>query len=103
MTVAELEAEMGAGELNRWALFESVEPFPAARVDLAAGIIASVIANVNRKPTAPAFEPLDFMPIASRELDAARTHEAQGRLFPAPEDDEDAILQRLVATYYHDA
>lgn len=90
---------MGAGEMHRWMAYEAVEPFLSTRVDLAGGIVASIVANVNRGKGSPAFDPLDFMPIQASARDEA---EARGRAalrFPPPEDEDDAMLQRMVAAY----
>lgn len=100
MTVAELEDRMSVAEAQRWALYEAEEPFLATRVDLIGGIIASVLANVNRSKTTPAFEPMDFMPLMQRHHERVSVEEARARLrFPPPIDAEDATLQRMVAAY----
>lgn len=44
------------------ALYE-LEPWGPMRSDLAAGVVASTIANVHRGKDQAAFKPLDFMPI----------------------------------------
>lgn len=62
MTVAEMEARMSQAELTRWMRFEAVEPFLPFRTDLVGGLVCSVVANVNRGKTVPAFDALDFMP-----------------------------------------
>jgi hypothetical protein len=48
--------------------YAGIEPFGEEAADLRAGIIASVIANVNRdrKRKPDPFTPLDFMPFAER-------------------------------------
>jgi hypothetical protein len=49
-----------------WMMLEQIEPFGEAGHYLRAGIIASVIANVNRGKDQPAFSPFDFMPMTFR-------------------------------------
>lgn len=49
-------------ELTEWMAFISLEPIGYTRGDLQAGIIASTIANVNRKKGTKPFKPQDFMP-----------------------------------------
>jgi hypothetical protein len=73
-------------ELRR---FHDLEPLGGVRGDVQAGVIASIIANVNRdKDTAP-FIPLDFMPFAERATKAEPEPtllpdaEAQSRLIMA--------------------
>lgn len=65
MTLAELGERMSAREFLDWQTFDSLEPIGGERIDLAAGIIASTIANASRdaKRTKP-FKPADFMPLA---------------------------------------
>lgn len=100
MTVAELEDRISVAELHRWAAFEADEPFLSTRVDLAGGIVASVLANVNRGRSAAPFSAMDFMPILAtkREQDNIEAARLRQR-FPAPLSDEDAMLQRMVAAY----
>lgn len=91
---------MSVAELQRWSIFERDDPFLPERVDLAGGIVASVIANVNRgKNTAP-YDALDFMPLVARERHRDEEAAKRQRLgMPPPVSEEDAILQRLVAAY----
>lgn len=49
-------------ELTEWAAFLQLEPQGEDRADLRAGIIASTIANANRKKGAKKYKPADFMP-----------------------------------------
>lgn len=67
MTVAQLTNTMSSRELSEWRAFDALEPIGWHRVDLAAGIIASVLANQNRKKGTPALKPIDFMPFVERE------------------------------------
>jgi hypothetical protein len=55
--------DMRPSELGEWMALWQVSPWGADRSDLAAGIIASTIANVNRdsKRRAAAFRPSEFM------------------------------------------
>jgi hypothetical protein len=99
MTVGELEDRMGARELSRWMLYESEEPFLPARVDLAAGLISSTMANIHRGKTTPAFVPLDFMPLAAKAIEAARVEAHRIATLPSPEDEDDAMVQRMVAAF----
>jgi hypothetical protein len=99
MTVAEMEDRMGAGELARWAEFATDEPFLPFRLDLAAGIIASTMANVHRGKATPAFEPMDFMPLATMERRRESIERRRALTMPAPVDEDDATLQRLVAAF----
>lgn len=64
MTVNELLERIDARELTEWMAYAGLEPFGEVRADLRSGIVASVIANVNRDPKRRprAFEPGDFMP-----------------------------------------
>lgn len=43
-------------------VFAQFEPWGESRADLRAGIIASTIANVNRRKGKKAYKPVDFMP-----------------------------------------
>lgn len=49
-------------ELTEWAAFLQLEPHGEERADLRAGIIASTIANANKKKGTSPFKPEDFMP-----------------------------------------
>jgi hypothetical protein len=60
--VEELAARMSAREFHEWMVYDAVEGLPDTRADWRAGMLASVIANVNRKKGAPAHKPADFMP-----------------------------------------
>lgn len=55
--------EMSWEQFREWMYYAEVEPFGEERGDLQAGIVASVIANVNRDPKkGKPFSPGDFMP-----------------------------------------
>lgn len=49
-------------KFQRWTAFLNMEPQGGARGDLQAGIIASTIANVNRRKYTPPYKAKDFMP-----------------------------------------
>lgn len=49
-------------ELTEWLAYLQLEPQGEERADLRAGIIASTIANVNRKKGTRVFRPDEFMP-----------------------------------------
>lgn len=59
---------MSSAQLAEWMAYAKLEPFGEERADLRAGIIASVIANVNRDPKKQRpFKPEDFMPKFGQE------------------------------------
>lgn len=62
MLPSELLARATSRDLTELMAYYEMEPFGPWRGDLAAGIVASTIANVYRKKGAPAFKPEDFMP-----------------------------------------
>lgn len=62
MLPSELLERATSRDLTELMAYYEMEPFGAWRGDLAAGIVASTIANVYRKKGAPAFKPEDFMP-----------------------------------------
>jgi hypothetical protein len=49
-------------QLAEWRAFYRLQPFGAYRDDWRAGMIASVIANCNRRKNTKPFLPTDFMP-----------------------------------------
>lgn len=56
--------KISSRQLTEWMAFSKLEPFGEERADLRMGILAALIANVNRDPKkqpAP-YEPDDFMP-----------------------------------------
>lgn len=64
MPVAEAQARISSAEFAEWMAYAELEPFGQGREDVRAGVIASLIANVNRdadKRSTP-FEPFDFFP-----------------------------------------
>ena len=58
--VCEIERDMPARELMEWMEYESLEPFGAWRDNYHAALIASILANANRKPNAPPFGMHEF-------------------------------------------
>lgn len=58
--VCEIEHEMPARELVEWIEYETLEPFGAWRDNWHAAVIASILANVNRKPGTPPVSMADF-------------------------------------------
>jgi hypothetical protein len=62
MTVAELGARLSSAEFTEWQLYDALEGLPDVRADWRAGLIASTLANIHRKPGRPPFQPRDFMP-----------------------------------------
>ncbi len=67
-----LSEEITERELREWMAFDRIEPFGPARADLGFGIVATVIANVNRGKKTKAFTPMDFMPYANAEAERRR-------------------------------
>lgn len=53
---------MSAAEFNSWRAYYGVFPFGDLRGDLQAGVVASIVANVNRGKGSKAYGPADFMP-----------------------------------------
>ena len=47
-----------------WMAFDRREPIGDWRNDLGFGVVASTLANINRKEGADPFVPMDFMPLA---------------------------------------
>lgn len=69
-SVEELLQRISSKELTEWMVFYNIEPFGEGQAALRAGIIASLIANVNRdtKKKITPFTPFDFIPkIHSKE------------------------------------
>jgi hypothetical protein len=71
-TVGALSEEITEREFLEWMAFYQLEPFGEERADVRAGIIASVIANVNRRKGAPPFTAKDFMPFLAAEGERQR-------------------------------
>ncbi|MGH6867180.1 MAG: phage tail assembly protein T [Methyloceanibacter sp.] len=62
MSVRQAQAEISGNEFAEWIAFMELEPFGGERGDLRAAIVASTVANANRKKGARPFRPEDFMP-----------------------------------------
>ena len=60
---------MSSKDIAEWKAYYSLEPFGEERADLRMGILASLIANVNRdtKKRQDPFVPADFIPKLSGE------------------------------------
>lgn len=58
---------MSARTFAEWQAYCSLEPFGPQADYWRAGVIAAMIANVNRKKNQPAFKPEDFMPNGMHE------------------------------------
>ena len=63
-TLEELGHTCSAQEFGLWQAAYEAEPWGPFRTELAAGVVASTIANVNRGRDSEPFTPLDFMPYA---------------------------------------
>ena len=62
-TLRELFATVSSEELTAWRAFDSLSPIGDWRHDLGHGVVAALIANVNRTQGAKPFRPIDFMPL----------------------------------------
>lgn len=60
--VEEMMEQLPAWKFDRWVAFLSIEPQGGVRGDLQAGIVASTVANVNRRKRSQPFKATDFMP-----------------------------------------
>ena len=60
-TVAELEQQLGSGELTEWIAFDSIEPFGAARSNWPSANLAAMFANLHRKKGTAPNKPKDFL------------------------------------------
>ncbi len=67
MSPGEVLDKHSSRELSEWAAYLQIEPQGEERADLRAGIVASTIANANRKKGTKAFKPSDFMPKFDKE------------------------------------
>jgi hypothetical protein len=82
-------AEMTAPELREWQEYYDLEPFGEERADLRMGILASLIANVNRSSkSSKTYTAKDFMPRFGREKATAESVIA---------DAQDVEYQKLMA------
>jgi hypothetical protein len=99
MTVGEMEDRMGSSELFRWIQYEREEPFLPERVELNGGIIASTLANIHRGKNTPPFAIMDFMPVARQAAEVSRVEAHRRAAMPDADDDDDALVQRMVAAF----
>lgn len=53
---------MDSAEITEWRAYFRLEPFGSEQDFLQAGIISSVVANVNKGKNTKPFEPYDFIP-----------------------------------------
>lgn len=63
----ELLHTVSSEELTMWRAFDLREPIGDWRHDLAAGVVASTLANVHRGKNVEAFAPRDFMPLTPQK------------------------------------
>ena len=63
MSVARAQQEVSSREFAEWQAYDRLDPIGDERADIAAGIVASVVANTNRdeRKRAEPFKPGDFM------------------------------------------
>lgn len=58
-----IKFRLSARQIAGWMAYASVEPFGELQADYRAGVISSILANVNRgSRTAKSFGPADFFP-----------------------------------------
>jgi hypothetical protein len=69
-SLRELFLTVSSEELTMWRAFDLREPIGDWRADLAAGIVTSTFANIHRKEGAPAFAPVDFMPLVEKKKES---------------------------------
>lgn len=84
-TLEELATSMSAQEYGLWWTQYGMEPWGEDRMDEGFGVVASTLANVNRKAGSPPFEVSDFTPYLNRAEKAA----------PEPEASPLQFIQRL--------
>jgi hypothetical protein len=74
-TVAEIEDTMSGAELLEWMEYENIEPFGAWRDNWHTSIIASILANANRKSGSAPIKMADFMYVDSETTKERRDAE----------------------------
>lgn len=80
-TQGELLDRLTSEELSEWIVYDSIEPIGQHRLDFGFGIIAALLANVNRKKGGKPFKPLDFMPFVRDPDEGKRTmHDEESAL-----------------------
>jgi hypothetical protein len=79
MDVDAMLREIGSRQLHEWLSFGNLEGFGEKRADMRMGIVASLVANVNRDPKRKPspFKPTDFIP--KLKEDEARQQESELR------------------------
>ena len=60
--VEEMLSKISAKKFIRWVAFLNIDPQGERRADLRTGIIASTLANINKKKDTKAYDASDFMP-----------------------------------------
>lgn len=83
---------MSFSEFNEFRLFDGLEPFGERRLDLLMGILASVLANVNRSEKQAPYSPEQFMPKWDAEPEEPQTAEQQLAFMMMLKETQDARL-----------
>ncbi len=68
---------MPAQEVAVWEAAYMAEPWGEVRDDMASGVVAATIANVNRGSGTPAFSPADFMPFFEKPQPEGAAHDLE--------------------------
>jgi hypothetical protein len=68
---------LSSTQFNEWLAYAALEPFGEERADLRAGIVASTLANVNRRKGQRALKPRDFMPKFGKRVRREQTWQEQ--------------------------
>lgn len=68
---------MPAQEVAIWEAAYMAEPWGEVRDDMAAGMVAATVANVNRGKDTPAFSPADFMPFYEQQEQEGAAHDLE--------------------------
>lgn len=73
MPRAELLSRMSSRELTEWMIYESIEPFPAQRIDQEIAMLTALTANTNRDPKkrSQPFEIADFLLFKEAKVESA--------------------------------
>lgn len=66
MSIRQVQQNVDSAEFSEWIAYCNIEPFGEERADLRSAIVASTIANCNRKANKQAFKVSDFMPMFKR-------------------------------------
>lgn len=62
MSVRRAQSEIDSAEFAEWAAYHTTEPFTHQRSENVLCIVASILANVNRKKGTAPYKPADFLP-----------------------------------------